>query len=342
MFGKVRDKEKPKLIISMLQDLNCTEDTELMKNREVVKIFIRAAHFIIKKMLSNITYPSLVQLLAECGPDVLRRFHLKAPKNANYMSVFTFKSLVVALNRFVEEPLICSLEKANSITIFHDETTDISNKSEACVYCLFFHKGIFKEHFIGLLNMSHSQTAESFYEATKELCAVKKIDMSRIQFSSLDGCATNTGGNQGFNLYFTFHNPHHIHQTCLSHRLALIPKHKIKESQFKVVLNADKTLVSLASYFSQSSIRNNIFEECQTILEVPHQKLHKPCPTRWLTHDLAVERLDTLFESTLMSLVQIYEDRHEPDALGLIIEMIDTNFILCNMMLGKLSEKYVE
>ena len=55
-----------------------------------------------------------------------------------------------------------------------------------------------------------------------------------------------------------------------------------------------------------------------------------------------MERLDTLFESTLMSLVQIYEDRHEPDALGLIIEMIDNNFILCNMMLGKLSEKYVE
>lgn len=38
------------------------------------------------------------------------------------------------LNKFTEEPLLKSLQAANNITLFHDETVDITNHSDAAVF----------------------------------------------------------------------------------------------------------------------------------------------------------------------------------------------------------------
>ena len=73
------------------------------------------------------------------------------------------------LNQYVETQLIESFKKAKYFTLFHDETTDVSNHSEAGVIAMFWHLGEFKEHYIGMIHMTEGLTALKHYQATLNL-----------------------------------------------------------------------------------------------------------------------------------------------------------------------------
>ena len=203
--------------------------------------------------------------------------------------------------------------------MFHDETTDVSNHSEAAVFAMFLHEGKFEEHYLGIINMSKGQTAEKHYLATLQLCNEKKLDMAKVQFSDLDGCNTNMGDMNGFKLYFQYHNPHHLNQKCNLHKLALNFKHKVTDSRFKAVADADKLMINLYVLFKNSSIKTSVFENCQLILEMKVLKIICPSSTRWLTHELCFRRILEVFHPTLISLAQLYEDRNDVEALGILM-----------------------
>ena len=94
----------------------------------------------------------------------------------------------------------------------------------------------------------------------------KEIDLSKDLFTETDGCPTNKGDQKGFKLYFSWKNPYHIHETCNSHTLALIPLHKIKQSEFKCVADADKLMYALWTLFHDSGVKMSIFENTQIVL----------------------------------------------------------------------------
>ena len=116
-------KEKPSHIIALFNQYKSGENDKISKNRKVFKTLFRAAHFIIKKMMANDTFSSLVNLIADCDSFELKQFIMKSPKNATYLSTFTFKKILKVLNDFTEEKLLKSLQSANYVTLFHDETT---------------------------------------------------------------------------------------------------------------------------------------------------------------------------------------------------------------------------
>ena len=153
------------------------------------------------------------------------------------------------MNKFTEEPLLKSLNESNFVTLFHDETTDVSNHSEATVFAMFSHADVHREHFLGIIHMTEGLTAFDHYTATLNLCKSEGLDVAKVQFVDLDGCNTNAGDMQGLKLYFRYHNPHSLHQTCNSHTLALIPKHKITESRFSL-----KVYIVLASLIDKAPI----------------------------------------------------------------------------------------
>ena len=303
-------------------------------NRNVFKILLKTAHYIIKKMMSNQTYPSLIKLISKCGSDALKMFIIKSPKNATYTTQKTFTQILKVLNNFTEEPLLKSIEESKYLTLFHDETTDISNHSEVAVFAMFWHDGDFKEHYVGIIHMSEGgMTAEKHYIATLEFCKKKRLDLSKVQFVDLDGCSTNAGDMQGFKLYFRYHNPHNLHQSCNSHTLALIPKHLITDSKYKAVSHADHLMISLNVLFKNSSVRVDIFEKSQLILEEKVLKLISPSATRWLSHEHCFSRIMEVFEATLITLGQLYEERDDVEALGLLIQLADPKFVLTSLML---------
>ena len=77
----------------------------------------------------------------ECGVEEFKKFQLIAPKNATYLSSATFDVIIAVLNKFTEEPLLESIKHAKSVTLFHDETVEISNHSEAVLFGMYLHKG---------------------------------------------------------------------------------------------------------------------------------------------------------------------------------------------------------
>ena len=131
LFGSIRSDQKPNHIVEMLTSYKVlNNENQKKENREVVKILIKTAHYQIKHMMSNMSYPSLVKLISDCGSEFLKKFMIKSPKNASYLSLRTFDNLLHVLNSFTEEPLLLSLRKSKFVTIFHDETTDVSGCSE--------------------------------------------------------------------------------------------------------------------------------------------------------------------------------------------------------------------
>ena len=169
--------------------------------------------------------------------------------------------------------------------------------------------------------------------ATLNLCISKVLDLAKVQFVDLDGCNTDAGDMQGYKLYLQFHNQHNLHQTCNSHTLALIPKHKITDSRFRVVADADKLMVSLHVLFKNSSVKLNIFEKSQIIVEDKVLKLISPSATRWLSHQRCFVRIMEVFEGTLIALAELYEARGDVEALGLMIQLSDPQFVLTALML---------
>ena len=329
----MRREEKSSKIVKIFKQYSRNEEYKVEENRSVFKILFRTCHYIIKKMMSNQTYESLVKLISKCGSDVLQKFMIKSPKNATYLSHRTFSNLLKVLNDFTEEPLLKSLKEADYVTLFHDETTDVSNHSEAAVFVMFSHEDVFKEHFLGIIHMTEGLTALDHYTATLNLCKTKGLDLAKVQFVDLDGCNTNAGDMQGLKLYFRYHNPHNLHQTCNSHTLALIPKHKITDSRFRVVADADKLMINLHVLFKNSCVKLNIFEKSQIFIEDKVLKLVSPSATRWLSHERCFVRIMDVFEGTLIALAELYEVRGDVEAMGLMIQLSDPQFVLTALML---------
>ena len=128
--------------------------------------------------------------------------------------------------------------------------------------------------------------------------------------------------------YFTFHNPHHISESCGSHKLALLPQKLVVESDLDSLSEADKLAVGVSAFFKGSSLRTAIFEHTQTILRNKVLKLISPSPTRWLTHGQCFERLIELLQPALVALNSLYTDKEDFKALGFLLGMIQSNFLL--------------
>ena len=87
---------------------------------------VRTVHYQIKHLMANMNYESLLQLISDCGSDLLRKFMKTAPENANYTSSRTFQVIKKGLNDFTEEPLLesiklctsCSFTRKSSKSIF--------------------------------------------------------------------------------------------------------------------------------------------------------------------------------------------------------------------------------
>ena len=259
-----------------------------------------------------------------------KEVHIKSGKNETYRSDASFHNVLTVLNRYLENKVLEKV-KTSHFTLFHDETTDISNSSQANVYVMIPHE----EHYLGLINMNKyaGRKASDFYESLLELFRKKGIELENCDFSDLDGCPTNQGARKGLKQYLFYHNPHHISEVCNSHSLALIMKHLIEEDAYKVVADADHLIVSLYQLFKNSSVKTSIFEQSQFVCLDKSYKLICPSATRWLSHRAGFVRLLQVIEPTIASLASLYHERNDMEAFGILMNIIDPQFLLTVLML---------
>ena len=310
------------------QDLNSRRKEE-EENRTTLKNMFTIALHMVKHCQPNDVFEDNVKLVSNAGSVEMKEYLSNCPKNATYLSHHSYRELLEVMNEYVEKPILEAL-RSEFFTIFIDETTAVGNKSVANVYVMFDDGNGVNEHYLGTVNMNAGLglTAKHFYDAVVELCRKKGISLADSVFSEMDGCATNQGRSKGLKNYFTFHNPHHISESCGSHKLALLPQKLVVESDLNSLAEADKLAVGVSAFFKGSSLRTAIFEHTQTILRNKVLKLISPSPTRWLTHGQCFERLIELLQPALVALNSLYTDKEDFKALGFLLGMIQSNFLL--------------
>ena len=224
------------------------------------------------------------------------------------------------------------LEKAKGelFTIFIDETTAVGNKSMANVYIMYDDGNGVTEHYLGTVNMNVGlgMTARHFYTAALDLCTKKGLSLHDCVFSEMDGCSTNQGRMKGLKNYFIFHNPHHICDSCGSHKIALLPLKLVVNGVYRCLKEADGVAVGLSAFFKESPLRSAVLENTQRVLNQKVLKLISPAATRWLSHLQCSERLLVVLPSVLPALNSIYTDRDDMKALGFMLAIIRPDFLL--------------
>ena len=73
MFGSLRNEEKSNHILLLLKIFRNTEENKIAENREAIKILFRSCHYIIKQLMYNLTYTTLIKLITERGSEALKK-----------------------------------------------------------------------------------------------------------------------------------------------------------------------------------------------------------------------------------------------------------------------------
>ena len=63
--------------------------------------------------------------------------------------------------------------------------------------------------------------------------------------------------------------------------------------------------------------RAESLKEIQKVLDLPEVKIVKPSDTCWLAHERCVKAVKASYSSIVLTLENIYETSHEPEAFGL-------------------------
>ena len=241
------------------------------------------------------------------------------------MSSDSYKEILATMNEFVETPILESA-KDKFFILFIDETT-AGTKSVANVFIMFGDGNEVKEHYLGTVNMNAGLglTAKHFYKAAQDLCSKKGINLENCVFSEMDGCSTNQGKRKGLKLYF---NPHHISESCGSHKIALLPQKLVVEGPYPCLKDADSVAVGLSAIFKISSLRSAILENTQKVLKQKVRKLISPSSTRWLSHLHCSERLTKVLLPVLHAMNAIYLEKDDINALGFMMAVIRPEFLL--------------
>ena len=261
--------------------------------------------------------------------EFLTKAKTEGAKNAQYLNHHSYRDLLEVMSEYVEKPM---LEAASSqpFTIFIDETTAVGNKSMACVYLMFDDGQEVREHYLRIINMNPGLglTARHYYNATLELCRKKGISLENCAFSEMDGCSTMQGSIKGLKQFFSFHNAHHVSESCGSHKLARLTQKIVVDGRFEPLMEADKLAVGLAAFLNASSLRAAVFENTQKILQNRVLKLISPSAVRWLSHGKCFDRLIEVILPTLVTLNSLFTDKEDYKALGFLLGMIQPSFLL--------------
>ena len=271
LLDKASSKGKEKSIITMMKNICMTnEELTTTRNQAFVKVCFRVVNHIVHSVFPNKSFESLVELIASCGSEQVKKHLLTCAQNAKYTSSTMFTKYLEIINKYIEEPLLHSLRNSQLFTLSHDDTTDITKHSQAGIFMTFEHKLKISEHFVGIENMTAlvaGLTALDLFNGIFGVTERLKVDLRKNAFSEMDGAPVNDGDENGLKTYFEALNPFHIHETCNSHGLALIPKHLITNSwKYSCIQAADRLMVSLYVFFKDSSLRISVLERTQIVL----------------------------------------------------------------------------
>ena len=118
---------------------------------------------------------------------------------------------------------------------------------------------------------------------------------------------------------------------CHNHKLALCFKHLLKE--FPCVAEFDIALLSLWKYFHYRPLAVNFLQEFAEVYNENQALPVCPSATRWTSHGRACKALYEDYRAQIGALTVCYNERKEPEALGIFMAITSEIFTASILML---------
>lgn len=300
---------------SVMQQLQEVGERDRLNNRAAIKALLRCTHFLARHHIAHTTnFSELVDLVVSCGGEDLRLFIERAGRNATYTSKDAVIDFIEAIGQWVEESLLKRLHQARYFSLMADECTDISTVEELSVFCRWVEDGQPVEHFIEIISLQKAD-AETIYGTLVQCLKKKSIEVSKLVGMGFDGAATFSGKHNGVQSLLKKISPHSIFVHCHCHLLQLACVQAANHTSG--IKHVYTTLTTLWKFFHYSPKRAECLKEVQRVLNMPELKIIKPSDTRWLAHERCVKAVKENYSAIVLALNNIYEETHEPEALGI-------------------------
>ena len=298
-----------------VQQLQNVEAHKKAQNRAAMKCLILLHSFSYKRTCCTFYQ---IREAGRCG-GTMRQPAVKAIlRNCSKKCYVHIKSGVVefieSLGTWVEQSILKRLQKAAMYSLMADECTDIANVEELSVFCRWEEGGVLVECFLEIIPLKKAD-AETIYSTLIECLKKKNLQVGRIVGLGFDGAATFSGRRTGVQARIKKHTPRALFVHCHCHLLQLAYVQSANKTPG--IAHVYRTMTTLWKHFHNSPKRAECLKEVQSVLELPEMKVIKPSDTRWLSHERCVKAVKASYSAIVITIGQIYETTHEPQALGI-------------------------
>ena len=271
-----------------------TEIPMAATNHFAIKSFFQITWLLVKKNWAHShNFKSIVELVAACSREEIKKHLLHAPQNANYMSLEYISKYIQIMDDHVKLPLLASLWSSGSFTFFIDETLDVTMTGQMAIYATFNYQGTSKEHYVGTIPISKlvgtKLSASNITKALIKFFDEINIPITQACFSCTDSTNVDSGSNGGLKTYILQKILMALWVGCGNHKLTLCFKHLLKE--FPCIAEFDIMLLSLWKYFHYQPLAVNFLQEFGEAYNENQALPVCPSTIRWTSHVRACKGL---------------------------------------------------
>ena len=285
-------------------------------------------------------FKSIVELVAACDGEKIKKHPLHAPQNANYISPEYISNYIQIMNDHIKLPLLASLRTFGPFTLLNDETSDVTTTEQMTIYATFNYQGTIKEHYTGIIPISKlvgtELSAPNIMKALIKFFDEINVPITQARFFCMDNTNVHSGSRGGLKRYILHEIPMALWVGCGNHNLGLCFKHLLKE--FPCVTEFDATLLSLWKYFRYRTLAVNLLQEFAEAYDENQVLPICPSTTRWTSHGRACRALYEGYVAQIGALTVCYNNRKEPEALGIFMAITSETFIASLLILRDVFE----
>ena len=206
---------------------------------------------------------------------------------------------------------------------------------QMAIYATFNHQGTIKEHYVGIIPISklvgNELSAPNVMRALIKLFDDINVSITKARYSCMDTTNVNSGNRGGLKRYLLHEVPMALWVGCGNHKLALCFKHLLGE--FPFVADLDTTLLSLWRFFHYRPLAVNFLQEIADAYNENQTLPVCPSTTRWTSHGRACKALYEGYQMQFGALNVCFNERCEPEALGIFMSITSDIFIATLFML---------
>lgn len=180
----------------------------------------------------------------------------------------TTTNRIETIAEHLTEKVVNDLKDCTSFSIALDESTDINDVAQLCIFVRYFANNAFQEEFLSLIPLTNRTTGEDIYKAFKTFMDTHNIPLDKIVGVATDGAPAMVGRHSGFVKHLMDVTPTVVPFHCIIHETMLCSK--LNSDYKNLMLNIMKMINYLKN---KSALRHRQLRAFLQNLEAEYDEL---------------------------------------------------------------------